>query len=116
MSHMNELSGCLSDLKKAVSLLESSIATLTETFSAQEPAPAESATVKPAMVKPAPKPITKEEVRAVLAAKSASGYTAQVRALLKQHGASQLSSVDPDDYADLLREASSIGNEVRSDG
>ena len=55
--------------------------------------------------------ITKEEVRAELAAKSAAGYGVQVRALLKRYGAAQLSAVNPDDYEDLLLEAQTIGTE-----
>lgn len=78
---------------------------LTQLFSGEEPAKEE----------PAPKPITKEEVRAELAAKSAAGYGVQVRALLKRYGASQLSAVNPDDYADLLLETQAIGTEVGAD-
>ena len=102
MTRMNELSGCLNDLKNALSILESVVETLTEMFGAAESA----------AEKPAPKPITKEEVRAVLAAKSAEGYAPQVRALLKRFGAAQLSAVEPDHYRALLEQAQAIGDEV----
>lgn len=106
MSHMNELSICLNDLKTAISLMDSVVETLTELFSAGKPAPAA----------PTPKPITKEEIRAVLAGKTAEGYGTQVRALLRKYGATQLSAVKPADYSDLMLEAQSIGNEVGADG
>ena len=51
------------------------------------------------------KPLTLEEVRAVLAEKSRSGHTAEVRELLNKHGADKLSGIDPAEYAALLAEA-----------
>ena len=49
--------------------------------------------------------LTLEEVRAVLADKSRTGHTAEIRELLKKYGASKLSLVDPKHYEALLREA-----------
>lgn len=56
---------------------------------------------------PAPdkKPLTLEEVRAVLAEKSRAGHTAEVRELLNKHGADKLSDIDPAEYAALLADA-----------
>ena len=51
------------------------------------------------------KPLTLEEVRAVLAEKSRSGHTEEVRELLAKHGADKLSEIDPAEYAALLAEA-----------
>ena len=51
------------------------------------------------------KPLTLEEVRAVLAEKSRSGHTEEVRGLLARHGADKLSEIDPAEYAALLAEA-----------
>ena len=51
------------------------------------------------------KPLTLEEVRAVLAEKSRSGHTEEVRELLNKHGADKLSEIDPAEYAALLAEA-----------
>ena len=101
MSRMNELSQAIGELRNAAAALNSVADSLTQLFSGEEPAKEE----------PAPKPITKEEVRAELATKSAAGYGVQVRALLKRYGAVQLSAVNPDDYADLLLEAQAIGTE-----
>ena len=50
-------------------------------------------------------PITLEDVRAVLAAKSVQGHTAQVQALVHKRGVKKLSQVDPAEYAALLAEA-----------
>ena len=60
---------------------------------------------KPAKQEPDEKPLTLEEVRAVLAEKSRSGHTEEVRALLNKHGADKLSEIDPTEYAALLAEA-----------
>ena len=51
------------------------------------------------------KPLTLEEVRAVLAEKSRSGHTEEVRELLNKHGANKLSEIDPAEYPALLAEA-----------
>ena len=101
MSRMNELSCCIADLKATAAALLSVAETLTALYSGEE-------TVEE---KPASKPITKEEVRAELASKTAAGYGAQVRALLKRFGAAQLSAVEPDNYPALLLQAQAIGNE-----
>ncbi len=101
MSRMNELSIAIDELRNAAAALNSAADTLTQLFSGEEPSEET----------PASKPITKEEVRAELAAKSAAGYGAQVRALLKRYGAAQLSAVNPDDYSSLLLEAQTIGTE-----
>lgn len=54
---------------------------------------------------PEEKPLTLEDVRAVLAEKSRAGHTAEVRALLIQHGADKLSDIDPAAYPALLADA-----------
>ena len=54
---------------------------------------------------------SKEEVRAILADKSRSGFRAEVKALLTAHGAKQLSDItDPKELAALAAEAEVIGN------
>ena len=58
-----------------------------------------------AMAKQEEEPLTLEEVRAVLAEKSRSGHTEEVRELLAKHGADKLSEIDPAEYAALLAEA-----------
>ena len=60
---------------------------------------------KTAKQEPEEKLLTLEEVRAVLAEKSRSGHTEEVRALLNKHGADKLSEIDPVEYPALLAEA-----------
>lgn len=108
MSKMNELDAVLTELSahaKATLAVVQSIRELLSTQESDEVADM-----------PVAKPITKEQVRTVLAAKTAEGYGAQVRALLRKYGATQLSAVKPADYSDLMLEAQSIGNEVDADG
>ena len=54
---------------------------------------------------PAEKPITLEQVRAVLAEKSHDGKTDAVRGLLQKYGAPKLSGIDPQHYKALLADA-----------
>lgn len=52
-----------------------------------------------------PPEITLEQVRGVLADKSRSGHTAEVRAIIEKYGAKRLSEIDPKDYPAVLKEA-----------
>ena len=56
------------------------------------------------------KPISLEDVRAVMADKSRKGYTAEVKALLTKRGVNKLSDINPKDYAALLAEVEVIVN------
>lgn len=69
----------------------------------KKPAPAEA-------VNKEAKKIELSDVRKVLAEKARLGFTEEVRALIEKHGAEKLSSVDPKEYADLLKEAEGIGH------
>jgi hypothetical protein len=53
-------------------------------------------------------PITLGEIRAVLAAKSVQGHSAEVQALIHKRGVEKLSQVDPVHYASLLVEAEAL--------
>ena len=57
---------------------------------------------------PKTKPVTLEQVRAVLADKSQQGLTAEVRALLEKYGAPKLSQIDPANYAALMADAETL--------
>lgn len=61
-------------------------------------------------VKDLPK-VSLEEVRAVLALKSQSGRTAEVKKLIAKYGASKLSEVPPEHYAALIKDAEVLGDE-----
>lgn len=52
--------------------------------------------------------VTLEQVRAVLAEKSQSGKTAEVRGLLQKFGAAKLSGIEPDKYSELLKAAEAL--------
>ena len=60
---------------------------------------------------PEEKPAIKlEDVRTVLAEISRSGKTTEMKALLGKFGASRLSDVKPEDYANLLEAAKEVKN------
>ena len=80
-----------------------------ETQKEKQEAPADP--VAPAAEEAPEKVYSKEEVRAILADKSRSGFRAEVKALLTAHGAKQLSDItDPKELAALAAEAEVIGN------
>ena len=106
MSKMNELSQTVDELRNAARLLLSAPDSLTDLFSGTGDSTEE---IKETPI-PAEPLITLESVRAVLAEKSRSGYTAEVKALLEKYGATKLSEIDPKKYHDLLEEVKVLGN------
>jgi hypothetical protein len=105
MSKMGELDLCVSELRSVAQSLNTVADSLTALFSGSQPR----TSVQPES-KPTSKPLTLEEVRAVLAEKSRNGHTAKIRELLEKHGAAKLSEIDPKKYAALLAEAEVLGN------
>ena len=105
MSKMSELDLCVGELRSAAQSLNSVAISLTALFNGSQP----ETSVQPES-KPTSKPLTLEEVRAVLAEKSRNGHTAKIRELLEKHGAAKLSEIDPKNYAALLAEAEVLGN------
>lgn len=101
MSKMSELDLCVSELRSAAQSLNSVADSLTSLFSGSQPETS---------VQPTSKPLTLEDVRAVLAEKSRNGHTAKIRELLEKYGAAKLSEIDPQNYAALLAEAEVLGN------
>ena len=101
MSKMSELDLCVGELRSAAQSLNSVADSLTSLFSGSRPRTS---------VQPTSKPLTLEDVRAVLAEKSRNGHTAKIRELLEKHGAAKLSEIDPQKYAALLAEAEVLGN------
>lgn len=107
MSRMSELSLAVTELRRCGEAIIGLSETLSGLFGGgDEP---EAAATEPPSSKP--KPITLEEVRAVLAEKSRDGFTANVRTLLEKHGAGKLSEINPSKYPTLLAEAEAIGHE-----
>lgn len=118
MGKVSELSMLVDELKKCGETLIGISDELKEMFSSAEPEQIPVPAEKPAAKEkpkeeskpPEPKAVTLEEVRAVLADKSRAGFTAQVKELLKKHGADKLSAVDPAEYKSLLADAEVLGN------
>ena len=77
----------------------------------KQDAPAENTAPEPEQVAEPAKVYTYEEVRAILAEKSRTGFRAEVKALLTGHGYRQLSDItDPEVFAAIVAEAEEIGN------
>ena len=100
MSQVQLLLNVVADLR---SLTDSLLAAV-DVISQNEETISEGTSVKEEAtpVAPATPPVTIEQVRALLADKSRSGKTADVRGLLKDFGAGKLSEVDPKRYAELM--------------
>jgi hypothetical protein len=103
----------LLDLIEDVRAVADDLQTIADAMASDEPtAPTEPAET-PIPEKPEPEPekaIRLEDVRAVLAAKSRDGYGAQVRDLIKKHGGTKLSDIDPSEYGAMLQEAEVFGH------
>ena len=113
MGKMSELDLCIGELRSAAQSLTAvadSLASLFDNSGNEAPA----AKAPPSETKA--KPVTLEQVRAVLAEKSRRGHTAKVRKLLQKHGAAKLSEIDPAQFEALLSEAAAIGGGEGEDG
>lgn len=104
MSKTKLLLDVVSDLRS----LAGSIQAVAESMVDNEPAKAVQPETPVPESKPETKPITLEQVRAVLAEKSHKGFTTEVRTLLEKHGAKKLSEIDPANYAALIRDAEGL--------
>lgn len=80
------------------------------TATATATTPTESAPSEPATASPSEqtKPLTLEEVRAVLAKISQGGKAAEVKALIASYGVTALSAVPADKYSDVLEKAAAL--------
>lgn len=100
----------LFDLAHNLRSLADSVQVVAETITGTEFA-ASKQPEEPGLAKktePETKPVTLEQVRAVLADKSQQGLTAEVRTLLEKYGALKLSKIDPANYAALLADAEKL--------
>lgn len=105
MSKMSELSQILDDLITCGEDMIKAANTIKDIFSSPE-----EVTKSEEKVTTTQPICTKEDVRAILAAKSAAGFKKEVKELLEKYGAQQLKQVNPEDYAALQKEAEVIGN------
>lgn len=101
MSKMSELSTAVSELERCAEALLVTANVLRELFSSQEETSAQPAEAQQS----APRPLTLEEVRPVLARKASEGKTEAVKALLARYNVKRLSDVDPALFAALKQEA-----------
>lgn len=121
MSKMSELSLILDDLIECGRKLIETGMKLKDFYSSTNeeaiPESAKKETEKPVQKekeKPVEKTYSKEDVRAILAAKAGEAdgkYRAEVRNLVRKYGnGGSLTDVDPKDYAALAAEAEGIGH------
>lgn len=108
MSRTSEHDICVGELRSAAQSLNTVADSLAALFSGNRSETTVQAQTEPTATRP--KPITLEQVRAVLAEKARAGYTADVRTLLEKHGAAKLSEIDPGEYVALLAEVEVLGN------
>lgn len=84
---------------------------LRELFSTENPQMPKALEKKNEAPKNEEKTYSKEDVRGILAGKSAKGYGKEVKALLSKYGADKLSTLSPEHYAAVVADAEEIGNE-----
>ena len=95
MSKMSDMAMTIEELRNAAAAINEAASWLAEQFSNNEPTPTELV-------------LTLEAVRAVLADKSRSGFTTQIRSLLQKYGADKLSGIDPVNYKALLADVEGL--------
>lgn len=111
MGKMNNLSLELEELRKNTSKISEILATVSDILVTinEIVGSIESAfSSSPEKPKEEKKSVTLEEVRAVLAEKSRSGKTAEVKELLTKFGVNKLSELDASKYDELLKETEGI--------
>lgn len=100
MSKMSEMAATIEELRNAATAINDAANWLAEQFSGEAEPDASAPLKEP--------PLTLEAVRAVLAEKSRSGHTAEIRSLLQKYGASKLSEITPAKYKALLADAEAL--------
>lgn len=120
MGKVSELSMLVLELKKCGETLIGISEGLADLFSStnEENPPAKKAVQKKKSTEepksePQPKEekaLTLEDVRAVCADKSRKGFTAEIKAILNQHGVEKLSEINPTEYKALLAEVEVLGD------
>lgn len=96
MSQMNEMQMTIQSLRECAAVIVDTADYLAQAFSGEAEFKQET---KPE------KQLKLEDVRAVLADKSRSGKTAEVKALITTFGADKLSDIEPSNYAELMKKA-----------
>lgn len=104
MSNKKELAAAIQELRHCGEALINTADALSKASETEKGKQPETEHKQPA----ASEQLSLTDVRAVLAEKSRSGHTAEVRALLVKHGADRLSQIDPARYAALLKDAEGL--------
>jgi hypothetical protein len=97
---MSEMAATIEELRNAATAINDAANWLAEQFSGEAEPDASAPLKEP--------PLALEAVRAVLAEKSRSGHTAEIRSLLQKYGASKLSEIAPAKYKALLADAEAL--------
>ena len=111
MGKMNNLSLELEELRKNTTKISEILATVSDilvTINEIVESIESAFSSSPEKPKEEKKSVTLEEVRAVLAEKSRSGKTAEVKELLTKFGVNKLSELDASKYDELLKETEGI--------
>lgn len=101
---LEELRRCTSKLNEIVSIIGEIVIIINDIVESIE----SSFSSSPEKPKEEKKSVTLEEVRAVLAEKSRSGKTTEVKELLTKFGVNKLSELDASKYDELLKETEGI--------
>ena len=112
MTNLKQLQGIIDSLKATVNSLESFVKDNADTKDTEKPKEITSKPKEPTPAEDLPwneKTLTFEEVRRLLAQKSKSGYSKEIKALITKHGAEKLSDINPSEYAALVAEAEVLG-------
>lgn len=104
MAKVKQIAEQIDELEKCGETILDVARFLKETFGGSA---AQAETPKPKKEEPK---ISLETVRAALAEKSRAGFTAEVKALIAKYGATKLSGIGSEHYAELLKDAEVIGN------
>ena len=96
MSQMNEMQMTIQSLRECAAVIVDTADYLAQAFSGEVEAKQELKSEKSLKL---------EVVRAVLADKSRSGKTTEVKALITSFGVDKLSDIDPNNYAELMKKA-----------
>lgn len=114
MNHEDELLGAVAGLSTILRDLADSLQSMTVTLAKLKDAGCTEQELEPKGSEKSKKEknevYTLEDVRGVLAEKSQSGLTADVKKLIIKYGGSKLSDIDPSKYADIIKEAEVLGN------
>lgn len=105
MSKIKLVLDVVNDIRSLADSLEAMVNAMNDTCKVSEVSKDSTSEHQPAKETHQEPKLTLEDVRSVLAEKSANGHGAEIRELLKKYGQTKLSEIDPKDYPALLKDA-----------